>query len=84
LKYYTKLLPEERFLTYKRQYNIYCPEFNEYSYFAFDREELIKDPENDLYRFVNTYIDNFERVSEIDDMIVYKKISEFNYSEFCK
>ena len=84
LKYYTKLLPEERFLTYKRQYNIYCPEFNEYTYFAFDREELIKDPENDLYRFVNTYIDNFERVSEIDDMIVYKKISEFNYSEFCK
>ena len=84
LKYYTKLLPEERFLTYKREYNIYCPEFNEYSYFAFDKEELIKNPENNLYLFVNTYIDNFEKVNEIEDMIVYKKIREFNYSEFCK
>lgn len=84
LKYYTKLLPEERFLTYKREYNIYCPEFNEYSYFAFDKEELIKNPENNLYLFVNTYIDNFEKVNEVEDMIVYKKIREFNYSEFCK
>jgi len=84
LKYYTKLLPEERYLTYKRQYNIYCPEFNEYSYFAFDKEELIKDPENDLYRFVNSYIDNFEIVTEIEDMIVYKKVKEFDYTEFCQ
>jgi 4-amino-4-deoxy-L-arabinose transferase-like glycosyltransferase len=84
LKYYKKLLPNEHMLTFRRDYEIFCPEFFEYTYFAFDKEDLLKNPDNELYRFVSTHIDNFERVSEIEDMLLFLKVKEFTYVGFCK
>ncbi len=77
MEYYRDQIPNEEMLLWRRDYNKTCPEFDTFDYFAFDREELLKNPENYLYLYVRANMDYFERVPEIEEMLVFKKSRAF-------
>lgn len=77
LKYYRDLVPNMNMLLWRKDYNVMCPEFNSFDYFAFDKEELLKSPDNFMFTYVQVNKANFEQVLEISDMYVYKKFKEF-------
>ncbi len=78
MKWYRDLVPNKSMFLYRRDYDVMCPEFDTFDYFAFDKEELLKDPENFLYRYITANGKNFRLVSEIEDMYVYKKQQVFD------
>ena len=77
MKWYRELVPDESMLLYRRDYEAMCPEFDTFDYFAFDKEELLKDPGNFLYKYVTANSRNFVQVPEVEDMYVYKKQQVF-------
>ncbi len=77
MKWYRDQVPDKNTFLYRKDYEIMCPEFGSFDYFAFDEEELLKDSENFLYRYVMANEGSFERVQELEDMMAYKKLGDF-------
>ena len=81
LKWYRQYVPDLNILLYRRDYKIMCPEFKDFKYIAFDKDELLKDPQNLLYSFVKTNQNSFE-YKEIAGMHLYERTpnSEVTFS----
>lgn len=77
LKYYRELVPDAGMLLWRRDYEVMCPEFDSFDYFAFDKEELLKNPDNFMYLYVKANIEDFVQVPQILDMHVFKRIRSF-------
>ena len=84
MKWYRDMVPDESMFLYRRDYYAMCPEFDTFDYFAFDKEELLKDPENFLHKFVLANGKNFKQVYEVEDMYVYKKQQAFESALDCE
>ena len=77
MKYYRDMVSNSNMMLWRKDYAVMCPEFGSFDYFAFDREELLKDPANFLYQYVTANIENFDRVPHVQDMFVFKKNKPF-------
>ncbi len=73
MKWYRDMVPNPDMFIYRKDYEIMCPEFDSFDYIAFDREELLKYPDNLLYAYVRANENNFQQVPAIKDMDVYKR-----------
>jgi hypothetical protein len=77
VKWYRDMVPDKNMLIYRKDYEVMCPEFGSFDYFAFDEQELLKTPTNYLYMYIQANLPHFDRVTSIDDMLVYKKKAPF-------
>ncbi|KKR42525.1 MAG: Glycosyl transferase family 39 [Candidatus Woesebacteria bacterium GW2011_GWB1_40_12] len=77
IRYYRDTAPNGDMILWRRDYELMCPEFDNFDFFAFDSEELAMEPTNTLYKYVKANEEHFERVREIKDMVVYKKLGPF-------
>ncbi len=83
MKWYRDMVPDKNMFIYRRDYEIMCSEFGNFDYFAFDRQELMKDPDNLLYKFVKDNSYSFEKVNDVSDMDVYKKVTPIEQEFEC-
>ncbi len=83
LKYYREQVPDVGMLLWRKDYEVMCPEFDTFDYFAFDKEEILKNPDNYMYRYIQANDENFERVPQVMDMYVFKKIAPFESKLSC-
>jgi len=73
LKWYREQVPNPRMFIWRKDYNVMCPEFNSFKFFAFDKEELLKLPNNLLYDYVLSNEDSF-KYQDLVGMHFYTRI----------
>ena len=83
LRWYRDQIPNEHMLLFRRDYELLCLEFDTFDYFAFDKEDLLKAPDNFLYNYVASNPNNFENVAVITDMHVYKRVNNLPSQVVC-
>jgi hypothetical protein len=76
MQWYRGFVPDMAMWIYRRDYNIMCIEFPYFNYIAFDQDELLKSPDNTLFRYVQENTLGFEKI-EIPNFTIYKKINSF-------
>jgi len=81
--WYRDAVPDKSMFLFRKDYDVMCKEFPSFDYFAFDTEEILKDPSNILYRYVISNISSFRKISEITDMLVYKKTAALDVPIDC-
>ena len=83
MKWYREQVPNEDMFIYRKDYHIICPELPAFEYFAFDKEEILKDPTNFLYSYVRSNKANFQQIHEVKDMLIYKRLRQFDSLVSC-
>lgn len=82
LKWYRTFVPDESMFIYRQDYEIMCNEFNNFEYIAFEKEELLMDLDNTLFKYVVRNLNGFERV-DIPNFLVFKRIDTFSLRNYC-
>ena len=72
VKWYRAQLANKDMLLYRRDFEVMCPEFSTFKYIVFDKDELLKAPNNMLFEFVQSTRASFD-MRDLAGMVLFTR-----------